>query len=250
MPRNTVRIASVPASHVYVRHLSSPTDPDPQVVRLPDPIPKDGRTVPGGWWPPLMLDPRWISRHHTEFDVFHLHFGFDAISPATMGDVIAELRGHRKPLVYTLHDLRNPHHPESGAHEEILDLLVPAADEVITLTPGAAEEISDRWDRKATVLPHPHVIPRHTFASRANTSGEFTVGVHAKSVRANMNPIPVIEALLAAADEYADVMVQINVHDEIHDPDNHWYNPAFAESLHDVAAHPRGQGRGTSLLLG
>jgi hypothetical protein len=132
-----IRVASVPASHVYVRDLTDPDGAD-AVVRLVDPVPADGRTVPGGWWPPLMLDPAWISRHHREFDVFHVHFGFDALSPATMEDVIHELSVHRKPLVYTLHDLRNPHHRDPAPHRAVLNVLVPAADAVITLTPGAA----------------------------------------------------------------------------------------------------------------
>lgn len=59
------------SSHVYVRHLTSP-DGDDNVARLPDPVPGDRRMVPGGWWPPLMLDPVWIRRHAGEFGVFHL----------------------------------------------------------------------------------------------------------------------------------------------------------------------------------
>ena len=106
-----LRIASVPASHVYVRHLSQPGGRDP-VVRLDDPVPADGRTVPGGWWPPLMLEPGWVSDNHHRFDVFHIHFGFDAIGPQVLTEVVQELKMHDKPLVYTVHDLRNPHHPD------------------------------------------------------------------------------------------------------------------------------------------
>lgn len=95
-PAHTLRIASVPASHVYVRHLSA-LDGGDAVVRLTDPPPADGRTVPGGWWPPVMLDPTWIRRNHHRFDVFHVHFGFDTVSPRTLGDIIGELRSHDKP---------------------------------------------------------------------------------------------------------------------------------------------------------
>ena len=42
-----IRVASVPAGHVYVRHLSDP-DGGGDVVRLPDIPPADGRKVPGG----------------------------------------------------------------------------------------------------------------------------------------------------------------------------------------------------------
>ncbi|MGW8812753.1 glycosyltransferase family protein [Gordonia terrae] len=240
-----VRVASVPHSHVYVRHLSplngtaSDLDTGPvSVVRLPDPAPADGEMVPGRWWPPLMLDPAWIARHHNEFDVFHLHFGFDAIEPATMSAVIDELRTHGKPLVYTLHDLRNPHHAEPGHHEEVLDILVPAADEVVTLTPGAAAEITRRWHREATVLPHPHVVPPGKFGAREPHTDEFVVGVHAKSIRANMDPLPVIMTLLDAAADYPDMTVQINLHDEVFVPGTHAYNPDFGTTALALSRHP------------
>jgi len=116
-----MRVASVPQSHIYVRHLSHPGGYDP-VIRLPDPVPADGRTVPGGWWPPLMLDPTWIEQHHYEFDVFHVHFGFDAVGPEVLADVVQALKMHDKPLVYTVHDLRNPHHPDPAAHTEQQDV--------------------------------------------------------------------------------------------------------------------------------
>lgn len=239
MKHSEIRVASVPGSHIYVRHLIS-ANPTGRVRRLPDPVPADGRTVPGGWWPPLMLDPGWISDHHSEFDVFHVHFGFDAISAQTMTDVVHELRTHHKPLVYTLHDLRNPHHPEPDAHEEVLDILVPAADEIITLTPGASVEISRRWGRDASVLPHPHVVPRERFGvSAGRVDGTFVVGVHVKSVRANMDPLPVIRTLLDAAESHDHMIVRIDAHDEIFDPDNHWFNPTFGDEILSLRRHPR-----------
>lgn len=238
MKYNEIRVASVPGSHVYVRHLTS-TRSTNGVRRLSDPIPADGRTVPGGWWPPLMLDPGWISQHHSEFDVFHVHFGFDAVNVQTMNDVVHELRAHDKPLIYTVHDLRNPHHPEPDAHDEVLDVLVPAADELITLTPRASAAISRRWNRDASVLPHPHVIPRARFADRINRADPFVVGVHAKSVRANMDPLPVIRTLLDAAESCDDVIVRVDVHDEIFDPDDHWFNPAFGDEVLSLRHHPR-----------
>ncbi|UOG23268.1 glycosyltransferase family 1 protein [Gordonia amicalis] len=240
-----IRVASVPQSHVYVRHLSPVNGSvslldtgSVSVTRLPDPVPADGAKVPGGWWPPLMLDPRWIAEHHNEFDVFHIHFGFDAVEPSVMADVLGELDRHDKPLVYTLHDLRNPHHPGPGAHEEVLDLLVPAADEIITLTPGAAQQISQRWGRSAAVLPHPHVVPPARFAPREAATDDFIVGVHAKSVRANMDPLPVIMTLLDAASDYPDMTIQINLHDEVFVPGNHWYNPDFGTAALALSRHP------------
>lgn len=228
----TVRVASAPASHVYVRHLSSP-DHDDRVVRLPDPIPADGRTVPGGWWPPLMLDPDWILRNHNDFDVFHLHFGFDAVSPDTLRTVVEMLREYRKPFVYTVHDLRNPHHPDPGLHDEQLDILVPAADALITLTPGAARAVVERWHREATVLPHPHVVEEHRFGGRRRDgfTEPFVVGVHAKSLRPNMDVLPVVETLARVVGTLPGAQLRVNLHDEVFDPDNHWYAPETGELL-------------------
>ena len=94
--RDCIRVASVPAGHVYVRHLSDP-DGDEAVVRLPDIPPADGRRVPGGWWPPAMLDADWIAAHHDTFDVFHVHFGFDAKTPEELRAVADALRARRRP---------------------------------------------------------------------------------------------------------------------------------------------------------
>ena len=54
---------------------------------------------------------------------------------------MAALRRHDKPLVLTVHDLRNPHHDTAQLHDAQLGVLVPAADALITLTPGAAATI-------------------------------------------------------------------------------------------------------------
>jgi len=134
-----LRVASIPADHVYVRHLTHPipdsgaSDRRDLVRRLSDP------TTP--WWPPAMLDPDWVRAHADDFDVFHIHFGFDACAPDLLRELVAVLRQYEKPLVQTVHDLRNPHHQTAEAHDEHLDILIPAADALITLTPGAAEEI-------------------------------------------------------------------------------------------------------------
>jgi glycosyltransferase involved in cell wall biosynthesis len=231
-----VRVASVPASHVYVRHLSTFGS---RVTRLPDPIPPDGRKVPGGWWPPAMLEPGWVEQHHQQFDVFHVHFGFDALSADRLQQVVDQLRACNKPLVYTVHDLRNPHQAEAGRHEQLLDVLIPAADRLVTLTPGAADHIARRWGRHALVLPHPHVLPSKELGRRRPSRRTFTVGIHAKSARANMDPIAVIEGARHAVRELPNARLQVNVHDEVFEPANgYWYNPELAHALRGLAADP------------
>ena len=233
-----MRVASVPASHVYVRHLSDPDGAD-DVVRLKDPAPEDGRTVPGGWWPPLMLEPGWVSNNHDRFDVFHVHFGFDAIGSDVLAAVIQELKEHRKPLIYTMHDLRNPHHPDPSAHSAQQDVLVAAADELITLTPGAAQEIKNRWGRSCHVLPHPHVLDRDRVDRTPPANTQFVIGLHAKSLRANMDPIPIIDALIGIVSALPQAVLQIDLHDEIFDPANHWFAPEAGNALLAYGRHER-----------
>ena len=119
---HVLTVASVPASHVYVRHIA-PVVPGP-VRRLPDPDPASpDRSAEQTWWPPVMLRPEWIRSHAP--DVFHLQFGFDAWEPEALAGVLTAFRAKGVPSVYTVHDLRNPHHEDRTLHDLQLDVLVP-----------------------------------------------------------------------------------------------------------------------------
>lgn len=232
-----VRVASLPNGHVYVRHLSDPSGDD-VVTRLPDP-PSPGAAAGAPWWPPAMLDPAWIDAHADEFDVFHVHFGFDAVSPDDLRGIVQTLRRYGKPLVYTAHDLRNPHHRDRGAHDAALDVLVPAADAILTLTPGAAQEIHRRWGRTARVVPHPHVVDLDRIAvSRARRAQRRVerpvVGLHLKSLRANMNALPMLRALVAEVPEHG-ADLRIDVHNDVVTPGSPAYDWRVTEVLEDAA---------------
>ena len=208
-----VVIASVPAGHVYVRHLDAPGGSD-RVVRLADP-PVTGSSAAARWWPPAMLDPEWVRAHADEFDIMHVHFGFDHLPPDTLRQLVDALRECRKPLVLTVHDLRNPHHRDPGLHDAQLGVLVPAADAVITLTPGAADEIRQRWARNATVLPHPHVVDEPALSRRRPGHDGMVVGVHVKSLRANMDPLPVIERIAADLPALPGTSLRVDAHTDV-----------------------------------
>ena len=151
-----------------------------------------------------MLTSAWVEEHATDFDVMHVHFGFDALSPDDLRDVVDALRRHDKPLVLTVHDLRNPHHETAELHDAQLGVLVAAADALITLTPGAAATIRARWGRDATVLPHPQVVPDEWLGrARAHRATSSWSGLHAKSLRANMDPLPLVDALVDALPGHA-----------------------------------------------
>jgi len=232
-PVPTLRIASVPAEHVYVRHLGDPDGAD-RVHRLADPMPDEPDPAPGQWWPPRMLSPGWVREHAADFDVMHVQFGFDAQDASALAELVAELRRCGKRLVYTAHDLRNPHHVDRRAHDAHLDVLVPAADEVITLTEGAAAEIRQRWGREPVVLPHPHVIEFGRFRPRRNDGDGWTVGVHAKSVRASMAPLPVIAALADVVPLLPGARLQVNVHHDVADADGARHDPVLMGWLRDA----------------
>jgi len=216
-----VRVASVPFSQVYIRHCGPlPGEPEP-FVRLQDPRPRRGDgTEQSGWWPPAMLEPGWIDEHRDDFDLMHVHFGFDALGPDDLRRVVADLRRHGKPLVYTVHDLTNPHHTTPEAHDAALDVLVRSADALVTLTPGAASAIRERWGRDALVLPHPHVVPLEELRARQARPRErgevLRLGLHLKSLRPNMAAVPMVEGLVAAARALEQpAVVQVNAHPDV-----------------------------------
>jgi hypothetical protein len=235
---DVITVASVPANHVYVRHLTAP-DTDDRVRRLPDPRPCGAPSDQSVWWPPVMLDPDWIERHHETFDVFHIHFGFDAQSVENLTGVVQTLRKHGKPLVQTVHDLRNPHHRDRAAHDAHLDVLVPAADHLVTLTPGAAAVIAQRWGRTAQVLPHPHAVELADLeCPRANRDG-VVVGVHLKSLRANMSCLPLLEVLAGAIDALPGVALRVDIHSEVLDPGSRHHDAELVSWLTSAAERGR-----------
>lgn len=215
-----ITVASVPGSHVYIRHLSNLDNAAPAITRLPDPPPTRADTPAGApWWPPAMLDPEWV--RDCEADVFHIHFGFDAHSPAQLHAVIDALEVRGIPLVYTVHDLQNPHHEDDVLHSSQLDVLIPRATEVITLTPKAAEEIRRRWNIDAHVIAHPHVAEFETITELGGSSlrrqEEFRLGIHLKSLRANMVGIPLLQAAAGAVTKIPGGILQVNLHHDVFD---------------------------------
>jgi hypothetical protein len=238
----TIRVASIPRGHVYVRHIDADDAMPgyPRIERLADPDPaQPGRAAQSQWWPPAMLEAAWV-RSHSEFDLVHLQFGFDARSPEQLREWIEALDETGRPLVYTVHDLRNPHHDDSAEHDAQLDVLVPTAAALITLTPGAAAEIRERWGREAHVLPHPHVVDVDTMARMARgasrSAGEFRVGVHVKSLRANMDPLPVLRTLRSAVADLPGAVLQVNGHRDVLLEDGARYEPTLAAFLRRAAS--------------
>ncbi len=217
LSRGVTRVLSIPGNHPYPLRLRSRSQADPIVEHLPDPVVPGGG--PGQWWPPPALTTDWVNDHAGQVDVVHLHFGFDARSPEQLSRWCARLDAYGIPLVLTVHDVVNPHFVDQTEHGARLAVLVPHAAEVVTLTAGAAREIQRRWGRRATVLPHPHIAPLETVGRVAHRSRDrFRVGLHLKSLRANVAAAPVVRALVAATEPLPGAEVSVHLHREVVDP--------------------------------
>jgi hypothetical protein len=137
-----IRLVSVPAAEPYV-----------DAVR---PAGVTGVPVVGGAadWP----DATWLTENASGVDVVHVHAGQASLpdeSPACWAETLRRLG---IPLVVTVHQLRDPAQLRPGAYQAALDALLATAEVVFTLTPGAADEIADRYGRTAIVVAHPSVV--------------------------------------------------------------------------------------------
>ncbi|MGI4896413.1 MAG: glycosyltransferase [Janthinobacterium lividum] len=202
-----VRVQHVPGAHAYVEHLQDPRVPGVQV--LPEPS-----APAAGWAPSPALDADWVAAHADTFDVLHVHFGFESRSPGQLQALTAALRERGRALVVTVHDLQNPHLRDQEAYLDLLGILVRDADAVLTLTPGAAREIQRRWGVPTEVLAHPHVVPLERLEQPRPVRSGRVVGIHLKSLRANVVALPVLRRLMAATAEQSDVVLRVDVHAE------------------------------------
>lgn len=235
----SVRVLHVPADHGYVAHLTDDRVPGVAFVQLPG--------DDGGWRPAPALGAGWVEEHAGLFDVLHVHFGFEGRTPDELHDLVAALRSAGRGLVLTVHDLENPHLATQDGYARLLDVLVPAAHAVVTLTPGAADEIARRWGRQAGVVPHPHVAPLDEIGLPRPQRPHRVVGLHLKSLRANLQAAPVLRSLVEAVGRLPQTGLRVDVHDEALDPGFPRHDAELLRELRAAAAtgaldlrvHPR-----------
>ncbi|BDZ50877.1 hypothetical protein GCM10025867_31180 [Frondihabitans sucicola] len=187
-------VVSVPAGHPYVAR----TLTHPDLTVLPDPSPEGAPD--GQWWPPVVLSPGWISAHSADADLLHLHFGTESFSPAQLLSALHDAHAVGWPVVQTVHDLVHPQLTDQEPYVRQLDALVPGVDAVLTLTPGAAAEIENRWGRRARVMPHPRLFPEGATVPRGLVRDEVVIGTHLKDLRPNVDGPSTVAALIAAVD--------------------------------------------------
>jgi hypothetical protein len=215
-----INVVSIPAGHPYIRAVTSA----PGVRVLADP--PHPAAPQGQWWPPAALDPGWIRSHGHEADLLHIHFGTESFSPEHLAACVDTAHDVGWPVVFTVHDIWHPQLDDQAPYLAQLDVLIPAADSVLTLTRGAADEIRRRWHRDATVVEHPALLDS-TELSATETSSmrvdpfSFRVGLHLKDLRTNIAAVPMVTALARALDqlhgEGLPVVAEVRMHHAVRD---------------------------------
>ncbi|MGR6740832.1 hypothetical protein ACU6RU_02195 [Microbacterium sp. F1-18] len=225
-----VRVVAVPAGHPYVRRVTDAAGID----LLPDP-PVPG-AAEGVWWPPVALDPDWIRRNADRADILHVHFGTESFPAEHLTACVEEAHAAGWAVVFTVHDLTHPQLSDQSTYAAQLDELVPLADALVTLTPGAAAEVRDRWGRDALVLPHPAILHEGKSPSVVAVSEELRVGMHLKDLRPGTDGPTSTRTLVAAIErlraEGHHAVAEIRMHRSVRDQD------ARDEVRSAVAGHP------------
>jgi hypothetical protein len=134
-----LRVATIPHSDPYVDAVLPPG-----VLRVGVPA------EPSPW-----LDPAYLAEYYRDIDVLHVHTGFGHLAEAEVECWSETVRRLGVPLVVTVHQLRDPEQAARARHDAHLAALLGTAEVVLTLTPGAADEIAERFGRTAIVVAHP-----------------------------------------------------------------------------------------------
>jgi hypothetical protein len=114
---------------------------------LPDDVIRVGPAGEPSPW----LDSWHLSARADDIDVLHLHSGYDHLGPTELECWTDTVWRCGVPLVVTVHDV-----PAEGTVQAVrLAAVLAAAEVVFCLTPGAADEIAERFSRTAVVVSCP-----------------------------------------------------------------------------------------------
>lgn len=233
--REVITVAALPGRGLYVRHLGHPEGVDgvhrPTVVQ-PGSAPR----------PPAVFEPGWLDANLDEAQVVHVHGVPPRMTPAQVAGAVDAVQSAGRPLVVTAYHLSDPSGLDDENFAAQLDVLIPRADEVFTITEPAREEMQRRWQVDATVLPHPHVVDfvrmRRDRADRRR--GPFVVGAHLGSLRLPGDPVKVVDALASAAAEVPQVRLEVHVHDHLLDSDSTRYDPVTIREIERIVTRAGG----------
>jgi hypothetical protein len=129
-----------------------PFSDDPYVDAV---LPPDVARVGPSGTPSPWLDTWHLAAHAADVDVVHLHTGYDHLDPAELECWTETVRRLGVPLVVTVHDLPDEARPGAARSAARLSVALAAAEVVLTLTPGAADQVAERYGRTAIVVACP-----------------------------------------------------------------------------------------------
>lgn len=111
--------------------------------------------------PGLLPGRAWLDAVAPLVDVAHVHVGAAVLDPGALALTLAELERERVPVLVTVHALgpRAAGAAATAARDEVLDLALAAAVEVVAPSVELARALLDRWARWAHVLPIPTALP-------------------------------------------------------------------------------------------
>jgi hypothetical protein len=182
-------------------------------------LPEDAVRVGPDVSPSPWLDRAHLSAHADEVDVLHVHGGYEHLTVPEMDAWTAAVRRSGVPLVVTVHDLVAVHGADSGTHPGAartrvrahLKALLATAEVVLTLTPGAADEIADRFGRTAIVVAHPSLAAPTPGVGRETR----LVGLHLGALGPEVaEPLDLVRAALSGAVSGGG-RLRVDVHPEV-----------------------------------
>ena len=193
--------------------------------------------------PPAAFDPAWLQGRLGDRQIVHVHALAPRAGVEHVRAAIGATREAGRPLVVTAYHLSDPTGLDEAAYAAQLDVLIPAADQVITLPDTAADEIAKRWSVAADVQPHPHAVDfvrMRRERPAPGHSGPFVVGVHLGSLRLPSDPVQVVTALAEAAKQVPGVRLLVFAHDHLLDSDSTRYDPATIREIDRVVGEAGG----------
>jgi hypothetical protein len=195
--------------------------------------------------PPAQFDRNWLTAHLDEIDVVHVHGVPPRLSPHEVDAAVSVTRESGLPLVVTAYHLTDPAGLDEDNFSAQLATLLRAADAVVTITPGAAEELEERFGVAATVVPHPHAVDfvRMRRERPAGPRQSLVVGTHLGSLRMPGDPVAFVRALADAVSHTPDARLVVHLHDHLLDPDSSRYAPDTIGAVQRIVAEAGGVAR-------
>ena len=145
-----MRILHVPARTPYARRLVGNEITIVNGQTNDAPIPRDASL-------------QWLIRTNdfSSFDVLHLH-SIELVDLKTLKNALKQCKTYRKGVVFTAHDVSPMFSDDQKEYGKALKVILNAGALITTLTPSAANYISEKYRipaEKIVVIPHGNVLP-------------------------------------------------------------------------------------------